>query len=101
MKTIDISRVRKALKLEGKRFAILDFESSKIDMHIANTDQTRLGVGLPIQIGALQYDESGNVTPISKYINQGDLNKETTITTFKKNNSNSLYDKDNIAEIFK
>ena len=83
MNTIDASRVIKAFKLEGKSFAVLDFESSRIDMHMANTDQTRLGVGLPIQIGALQYDEEGKLTEISKYINQGDYNPENDMIETK------------------
>lgn len=72
MKTESIDKVVKAFKLQGQRFAILDFETS------ASRDGA---VGLPIQSGALQYDENQNLTEISKYINQGDYNPEIDMIT--------------------
>ena len=74
MKTIDASRVVKAFKLEGKQFAIVDFETA------SSKDGN---VGNPIQVGALQYDEKGTLTEISKYINQGEYNPEADMIELK------------------
>mgnify|MGYP003303255944 CR=1 FL=1 len=74
MKTISAENVIKAFKLEGKEFAVLDFETSS----------SRDGnVGRPIQLGALQYDENHVLTEISKYVNQGDYNPETDMIQTK------------------
>ena len=74
MKTISAENVIKAFKLKGKKFAVLDFETAS--SHDGN-------VGVPIQIGALQYDENHALTEISKYINQGDYNPETDMIQTK------------------
>lgn len=74
MKTISAKNVIKAFKLEGKKFTILDFETSS--SHDGN-------VGVPIQIGALQYDENHVLTEISKYVNQGNYNPETDMIQTK------------------
>ena len=67
MKTDPINKVVDAFKLQGKQFAILDFETSS----------SKDGVpGFPIEIGALQYDENANLTEICKYVHQGDYNPE-------------------------
>lgn len=74
MKTISAENVIKAFKLEGKKFAVLDFETSS----------SRDGnVGVPIQTGALQYDENHVLTEISKYVNQGNYNPETDMIQTK------------------
>lgn len=74
MKTISADNVIKAFKLEGKPFVILDFEtSSTVDGN----------VGVPIQVGALRYDEQHNLEELSKYINQGDYNPETDMIQTK------------------
>lgn len=67
METIDVGRVAKAFHLDNKPFVILDFETSS---------SKEGNVGKPIQVGALQYDESHNLTEISKYVNQGDYDPE-------------------------
>ena len=74
MKTISAEKVIKAFKLEGKPFAILDFETS------SSKDGN---VGMPIQVGALRYDEQHNLTELSKYVNQGRYNPETDMIQTK------------------
>lgn len=74
MKTISVENVTKAFKLEGKKFVVLDFETSS--SHDGN-------VGRPIELGALQYDENHELTEISKYVNQGDYNPEADMIQTK------------------